>query len=299
MVLMSFGTVQTVQVAPSEKDSKKTKKIPPKKISSQKTVALLGILGAFAGIILPAVLPRIILEITGGNTYIPPVAFSFLAGIGMVCALVWAAGAVRRVAKYGLGTGVPSIGMYGAGMSMIIALFALSLHTLWGAVIGFVLAAVTGWTGGWLVNHVIGMKIPAMETRMAEITAGSMLAFYASFILIFGSAETIDMLNYLTGGIIALGFIGCALVIFHSYNAGLGPDEMPDRTRMLTILDGFMLMLVFGIVSFMSKSLTGPLVTIFMSIVFIGMSYHQYWAYVKRDAYSIKEAGLLPAEEEL
>ena len=33
-----------------------------------------------------------------------------LAGIGAVLAIIWGADAIRRVASYGLGTGVPSIG---------------------------------------------------------------------------------------------------------------------------------------------------------------------------------------------
>lgn len=55
----------------------------------------LGILGGLAGIYASAV-----------NPVIGPV----LASLGAVCAIVWGADAIRRVASYGLGTGLPSIG---------------------------------------------------------------------------------------------------------------------------------------------------------------------------------------------
>jgi tetrahydromethanopterin S-methyltransferase subunit C len=41
--------------------------------------------------------------------------------------VVWGAEAVRRVAKYGLGTGVPSIGQIAMGMGIIAAMFGLAI----------------------------------------------------------------------------------------------------------------------------------------------------------------------------
>ena len=56
---------------------------------------ILGIVGGLLGIYLCNI-----------NGIIGPV----LAGLGTVCATVWGANAIRSVASYGLGTGVPSIG---------------------------------------------------------------------------------------------------------------------------------------------------------------------------------------------
>ena len=42
-----------------------------------------------------------------------------LAGIGAVLAIVWGADAIRRVASYGLGTGVPSIGYMSLSVSSV------------------------------------------------------------------------------------------------------------------------------------------------------------------------------------
>lgn len=65
---------------------------------------LLGIIGGLVGIYLCNI-----------NGIIGPV----LAGLGTVCATVWGANAIRSVASYGLGTGVPSIGYMCLSISII------------------------------------------------------------------------------------------------------------------------------------------------------------------------------------
>ena len=231
---------------------------------------------------------------------------SFFAGIGMIAATVWTAGAVRKIAKYGLGTGVPSVGMIGIGLATVIFLFSILFGPFWGPVIAAVLSLTIGWLCGKLINTVIEMNIPSMENRMAEITAGCTLAMTASAAVVVGTMRPETIFNgYVFSGIIALGFIGCSLAAFHAYNANLGPDEKHDRTQMLSILDGSMLLLILGIAAFFLQagstygSLIGPAVTIFISVVFVFISYYKYWNYVKRDAWKIEKTGLLPSEEEL
>ncbi|MBZ3936113.1 tetrahydromethanopterin S-methyltransferase subunit MtrC [Methanimicrococcus blatticola] len=233
---------------------------------------------------------------------------SFTAGVGMVFAIIWAADAVRKISKYGLGTGVPSVGMFGIGLACIISIFAVSVNAFWSPMIGVVLALVIGWISGKLINKILGMNIPSMEKRIAEITAGCTLAMIASFIVIAGTLEsTIVFSSYILTGISALGFIGIAVAVFHAYNANLGPDEAQDRTKMLTVLDALLLLLILGIAAFFMgygsgatlAYLIGAGITIFMSIAFILISFYKFWTYVKRDAWQITETGLLPSEEDL
>lgn len=249
-------------------------------------MALCGIFIGLAGIYAPASFDGL--------------TFAFTAGIGMVFSLVWASEAVRKISKYGLGTGVPSVGMFGIGMGCILALYAMSLNAFIGPVIGLILALVIGWICGRLTNKGLRMNIPLMEKRMAEVTAGSTLAMIASAVVAGGTFRSSYIFHeYVALGIVAVGFIGCAIAIFHAYNANLGPDEAPDRTRMLAVLDGFLLMFVLGIASLFKGDAVGSLVIIFISIVFILISYYKYWTYVKRDAWKISQTGLLPGEEDL
>ena len=243
-----------------------------------------------------------------GISLIPADSLSFIAGIGMIFAIIWAADAVRKISKYGLGTGVPSVGMFGIGTAIIVALFAVFLNSVWNILIGAVLSLIIGWICGKLINNILKMNIPAMEKRIAEITTGCTIAVLASFVVVAGSAD-IDLIHsgYVFSGVIALGFIGISVAVFHAYNANLGPDEMPDRTKMLTILDSSMILMIFGITALFLKATDGltiqtaigPIVTIFISIVFILISYYKFWIYVKRDAWQIESTGLLPSEEDL
>ncbi|MDV0445789.1 hypothetical protein MmiAt1_13850 [Methanimicrococcus sp. At1] len=230
------------------------------------------------------------------------------ANLGMIIAIVAASAAVRKISKYGLGTGVPSVGMFGIGLACIISICSVFLGGVFSPLIGMILALAVGGFGGFLINKVLAMNIPAMEMRLAEITAGCTLAMTASFIIVTGSIQSYDLLvNYLLSGTVALGFIGIAVAVFHAYNANLGPDEAPDRTRMLAILDASLILLILGIAAFLAAygpdvpltNLIVPIVTIFMSLIFILISYYQFWTYVKRDACEIMETGLLPSEEDL
>src|SRR5690606_34963495 len=109
------------------------------------TIMALGIVGGLVGIYLG---------------HIAPSAYSFFGGIGAICATVWGADAVRRVASYGLGTGVPSIGMLALGMGIVAALFGLSIGGIAGPIVAFIVAAIIGAVIGALANKVIGMGIP-------------------------------------------------------------------------------------------------------------------------------------------
>lgn len=265
--------------------------------------ALIGLTAGLAGIYTALLIP--LHPATFTDSMITPLAFA--AGIGMIAAIVWAAGAVRKVSKYGLGTGVPSVGMFGIGLASIIAVFSIFLNTIWSPVIGTALALIIGWISGKLINNTLGMNIPGMEKRIAEITAGCTLAMIASVVVVIGSVQNIFGFGYVMTGVVALGFIGIAVAVFHAYNANLGPDETEDRTRMLTILDASVLLLVFAIAALFWRmnpaigvqTVIGSIVTIFMSIVFIFIAYYKFWTYVKRDAWQITETGLLPGEEDL
>jgi tetrahydromethanopterin S-methyltransferase subunit C len=48
-----------------------------------------------------------------------PILGPLLAALGGVCAIVWGADAIRTIASYGLGTGVPSIGYMSLAIGII------------------------------------------------------------------------------------------------------------------------------------------------------------------------------------
>ena len=70
---------------------------------NQNNLLILGIVGGLIGIYLSG------LSTIGG----------LISCLGGICAIVWGADAIRRVASYGLGTGVPSIGYMSLGIATV------------------------------------------------------------------------------------------------------------------------------------------------------------------------------------
>lgn len=252
---------------------------------SPQTIMALGIVGGLAGIYL-------------GN-FMPP-AYSFFGGIGAICATVWGADAVRRVASYGLGTGVPSIGMLSLGMGIIAALFGLAVGGTAGPIVAFVVAAIIGGVIGALANRVIGMGIPIMEQAMVEIAGAGTLVIIGLSVVIAGSFDyTAVIQNVIANGYIALIFIIGGMGILHPFNASLGPDEKQDRTLMLAVEKGAIALIITGFASSLHEGLMAAGLNMLVGIVIWYFAFSKHYALIKRDAYAVVGTGLLPSSEEL
>lgn len=249
------------------------------------TIMALGIFGGLAGIYL-------------GN-FMPP-AYSFFGGIGAICATVWGADAVRRVASYGLGTGVPSIGMLALGMGILASLFGLSIGGVAGPIVAFVVAAIIGGVIGALANKVIGMGIPIMEQAMVEIAGAGTLVILGLSVVIAGSFDFASVVqNVVANGYIALIFIIGGMGILHPFNASLGPDEKQDRTLMLAVEKGAIALIIAGFASSLHEGLMAAGLNMFVGIVIWYFAFSKHYALIKRDAYAVVGTGLLPSSEEL
>ena len=249
------------------------------------TIMALGIVGGLVGIYL-------------GN-FAPP-AYSFFGGIGAICATVWGADAVRRVASYGLGTGVPSIGMLALGMGVVAALFGLSIGGIAGPIVAFIVAAIIGAVIGALANKVIGMGIPIMEQAMVEIAGAGTLVILGLSVVIAGTFEYAAVIeSVIANGYIALIFIIGGMGILHPFNASLGPDEKQDRTLMLAVEKGAIALVITGLASSLHEGLMSAGVNILIGIIIWYVAFSKHYALIKRDAHAVVGTGMLPSAEEL
>lgn len=249
------------------------------------TIIALGVVGGLAGIYLG---------------HFAPAAYSFFGGIGAIFATIWGADAVRRVASYGLGTGVPSIGMLALGMGIIAALFGLSIGAIAGPIIAVIVAAIIGGVIGALSNRVIGMGIPIMEQAMAEISCAGTLVILGLSVVIAGSFDYAAVIEYvISTGYIALIFILGGMGILHPFNASLGPDEKQDRTLMLAVEKGAIALIITGFASSLHEGLMSAGVNMLIGIIIWYVAFNKHYALIKRDAYAVVGTGLLPSAEEL
>ena len=229
----------TVPTAPVEEEEAKPKKgWPP-------TETGLGIIAVILGIIM-TILP-----------FLP----SFVKAIGLTFVLVWGADSVRKTSRYGLGTGVPSIGVLAVGYGVIGAIAGMGIANVCGDFIGGIevgvlggvaIAALIGYISGIFSNSekFISMKIPGLERGMTELGIAGTLAFLLESSMVAGTLKLDAVLkDVFLSGVIAFMFIMSAIGMFHPFNACLGPDEDRGRTLLLSFEISGLICIILGIVS--------------------------------------------------
>lgn len=225
--------------------------------------------------------------------------FAFFGGLAAIAALIWGSHTIKVLASYGIGTGVPSLGMIAFGSGVIAYLFATKFGIA-APIVAIVLAAVLGLVLGYLANNVVSMHIPVMIkclTELAVVGALTLMGFSAmmtgSFTfsaLTTGSMKILGMTlpsyqaSFIGGALIATVFLLGAIAIQHGFNACLGPGWKQDRMLMLTAECGFISMVMCAI---MSAALISPAAAILSLIIGLIGWYYTYTKYIelsKRDA---------------
>ncbi|MDD2835717.1 MAG: tetrahydromethanopterin S-methyltransferase subunit C [Methanothrix sp.] len=255
-----------------------------------KKLRMYGLVGSVVGIYLGAIL----------NSALDTTVFSFIGAIAAIFAVVMGANAVRRVCAYGIGTGVPSIGMLALGMGIIAVMFGLSMaetlgSVLLGPIIILIYAGVFGYIIGVIANKVIKFNIPVMEEGNADLSMAGALAILGWSFAISGTLGYVDILNnVLMTGYIAIIFIAGGLAILHPFNANLGPDEKQDRTLVNAIMVSALAMIATGIAAIATQGLASGLLQLVIGFALWFYFFKMYYRLVKRDAAAVVGTGLLP-----
>ncbi|OPY25484.1 MAG: Tetrahydromethanopterin S-methyltransferase subunit C [Methanocella sp. PtaU1.Bin125] len=275
------------------------------------TLAGAGIIGG-----LICIYAAVILDAALGVNY-----FIFLGAIGAILATLWGADAVRKICKYGIGTGVPSIGMLAFGMGLLATLLGLKFGDylvaknilamevvggikaglLVGPLAALVMALVQGFVIGFIAQNILKMKIPTMQVGMTMISGAASLIYLGYTVTIAGAFDFGTLVNnVINTGFIAPLFIVGALPMLHPFNACLGPDENQRRTLTLGVEAALMSTVIFGILSFaiFPNDIIGPVITVLLGLVAWVFAYLAYWQKVKESGTIILPTGLLPKKEE-
>jgi tetrahydromethanopterin S-methyltransferase subunit C len=254
-----------------------------------KMTAGIGIIGGLVGIYL---------------TPISPVIGPLLAALGAVCAIVWGADAIARVASYGLGTGVPSIGYMSLAVGVIGSLAGLaggimlgSTYTLIAPLLGVVLSVILGGVIAIVGKKVIGMKIPVLVTGTMELTGAAALSIIGFSAAIAGNYTMASIAQSVVAtGFIGLLFIMNTMAIQHPFNACLGPQEDRTRTLKLAASTGFISMAIVGLLG-MGSSKAWWVIAIIGALAWF-ITFRMFLQASKDDAASVAWSGMWPKEEE-
>jgi tetrahydromethanopterin S-methyltransferase subunit C len=186
--------------------------------------------------------------------FIPTIGPLFGA-LGAVLAIIWGADAIARVASYGLGTGVPSIGYMSLAIGVIGALAGLAGVVLFGSemgllgpIFGVVLAMIIGAIVALVGTKIIKMKIPILVQCTVELSGAAAISILGFSAAIAGSLSAADILTTVVStGFIGVLFILNTMAIQHPFNACLGPQEDRARTLKLAAATGFISMAIVGL----------------------------------------------------
>ena len=226
-----------------------------------------------------------------------------LAAIGAVLAIVWGADAIRRVASYGLGTGVPSIGYMSLSVGVISALAGLALAAslkmpIAGPIAGFIIAVIIGAIIAIVATKIVGMKIPIMLQCTIEIAGAATLSILGFAVAIAGSYDmTAIFENVVATGFIAVLFIMCTMAIQHPFNACLGPNEDQVRTLKCAASTAFLSMTIVGLLSATTGGI-GWFIVLVVGLIGWIVSFKAFVEASCNDAASTKWAGLWPKVEQ-
>ena len=264
-------------------------------IEEWKTLTL-GLVGGLAGIYISAL---------GIN----PVVSAICAAFAGLCAIVWGSDAIRSVASYGLGTGVPSIGYMSLSVGVIGAMAGLAAGIgigmpLAGPVVTSIISALIGFLIAFVGKKIVGMKIPVLEKGTAQLAAAASLSILAFSSVIAGGISLGGITSTVMGtGIIGLLFIMNTMAIQHPFNACLGPNEDQVRTLKLSVACGFLSMTIVGLITTIFGFIGSGSLAAGVAVALIGAVgwYIFFKAFVSASfeaAASVKWAGLWPKQEE-
>ena len=232
-----------------------------------------------------------------------PVIGAVFASLGSVCAIVWGSDAIRSVASYGLGTGVPSIGYMSLSVGVISALAGLALAdtlklAIAGPIVGFIIAVIIGAIIAIVATKIVGMKIPIMLQCTIEIAGAAALSILGFSVAIAGSYEMMPIYeSVVASGYIAVLFIMCTMAIQHPFNACLGPNEDQLRTLKCACSTAFLSMTIVGLLSAATGGL-GWFVVLVIGLIGWIVSFRAFVLASINDAASTKWAGLWPKVEQ-
>jgi tetrahydromethanopterin S-methyltransferase subunit C len=230
--------------------------------------------------------------------FLPDNLSMLIGGLLVSAACVAGANTVRKVAAYGLGTGVPSIGMISLGMGTLAAVAgvlipkAVGIPYLVAPILTLILALVVGVIVGNLTVKPVGMKIPIMVRSMTYLSVAGALALLGFTTAYVGSLDPQVFIDgALNTGIMALAFIAAGMAILHPFNACLGPNESHKRTLTLAAACGLISWFVFSVVKL-------DVISMVVSIILWAVVYVKFVKMSLEDACAVLYTPELPKKEE-
>jgi len=216
--------------------------------------------------------------------------------IAVYYSVVLGANTLRYIAKYSLGTGVPSIVYLLSSLSLVSLILSMLVSlTLDISVLLPVMAVILSLIMALLLSltckKVFGIDVDILTKSFILIAISATLSMIAMTSLVLSTYNPLRVYHdMMTTGLIVLPFILTTMAIQNPYNSSMGPNEEQHRTLSLTSSNTFLFTMLLSIVSILFN--TYWWIALIISLVLWLVFWIKYLKDVKHQAASIKYHGL-------
>ena len=243
-------------------------------------------------IMITSVIGSIICLYCSGITFLGGI-FSILA---VILSSIYGTNMLRKIGKYSLGTGVPSIGYLLTAISTLSFFIAVIISMKFGMgmflpILAIVIAALLSFAISLICKYIFKIQIEVLPKSFVSISIASVLMI-TSMTLFITKGINVQSIFDLTikNGLILFFMIITVMIIQNPYNSCMGPNEDQYRTLSLSISISSLAVVILAIIN----SINNPywMVYFVLAVIVCSIFFKKYVSYTKHQAAMVKTHGL-------
>ncbi|RAP53091.1 MAG: tetrahydromethanopterin S-methyltransferase subunit C [Methanosphaera sp. rholeuAM270] len=230
---------------------------------------------------------------------------SIIGGIFSVIAAllssVLASNTLRKIGKYSLGTGVPSIVYMLTAISLLSFVLSLVLSIHFGMelifpVASIIVSAIISAIVSLICRYVFKIQVDILFKSFISISVASVLLIMSLSTLIAQTYNPFIIYEHtIQNGLVILLMIITVMIVQNPYNSCMGPNEDQYRTLSLTLANTFLMLIIVSVISISTTKYW--IIYVVLSLIGWFISIRQYILYTKHQAASIRRYGLWPKDD--
>ena len=243
-------------------------------------------------IMITSVIGSIICLYCSGITFLGGI-FSILA---VILSSIYGTNMLRKIGKYSLGTGVPSIVYLLTSISTLSFFIAVIISMKFGMgmflpILAIVIAALLSFAISLICKYIFKIQIEVLPKSFVSISIASVLMI-TSMTLFITKGINVQSIFDLTikNGLILFFMIITVMIIQNPYNSCMGPNEDQYRTLSLSISISSLAVVILAIIN----SINNPywMVYFVLAVIVCSIFFKKYVSYTKHQAAMVKTHGL-------
>jgi tetrahydromethanopterin S-methyltransferase subunit C len=224
-----------------------------------------------------------------------------LSIVAAVLSTVLGTNTLRKVGKYSLGTGVPSIVYLLAAIALVSIIVGVLTSLYFNLpvifpIVSVIVATVISGMVSLICRYIFGIQVEVLAKSFILLALSSMFLIIA-FSTLTAQTWNPEMLyeSVIQNALIVFFMIIAVMVIQNPYNSCMGPNEDQYRTLSLACSNVFLMLIVVSICSMLNTEYW--FIYMFISLIGWFIFFRQYMIYSKHQAASVRRYGLWPVDD--